>query len=369
MRAKVVSDRSSGTEWLEVRLSAGERADAAGIGWLRARPHRYLLEVQASPVPSPSVLRYAVTGLESLRSFLRHYQITPFQYENILVSAGEALGMLGREGQDAGSLLLDDRSVFSDLDGNLWFVYLPLERPGDAQEDTARDPSAAFLRHLARGRRVAFASSDDLARSRRLREALRKPEVSLGTYEDFLVGEYGIRLDLSDAGEGPIATPVAAASSEEARGAGGARYPRHARDVALTVPRGDWDDGVTSVATLDPLPKEAPGEGAAASQGSRTTAFRLVALDGSGTSYALGDCRSVLVGRGSACDVRIPDDMRVSRTHARIEREGDAFRVTDLGSSNGTYVRGAGLGYGDSELVGLGEAFEVADLPLSIQKA
>jgi pSer/pThr/pTyr-binding forkhead associated (FHA) protein len=46
------------------------------------------------------------------------------------------------------------------------------------------------------------------------------------------------------------------------------------------------------------------------------------------------------VGRESTSDVRF-DDPHVSRTHAALERRGDAVYVKDLGSSGGTYVNGA----------------------------
>jgi predicted component of type VI protein secretion system len=46
------------------------------------------------------------------------------------------------------------------------------------------------------------------------------------------------------------------------------------------------------------------------------------------------------VGRDEACDLPLPDDLSVSRSHARIINEDDALWVEDAGSSNGTAVRG-----------------------------
>jgi pSer/pThr/pTyr-binding forkhead associated (FHA) protein len=43
------------------------------------------------------------------------------------------------------------------------------------------------------------------------------------------------------------------------------------------------------------------------------------------------------VGRHPDSDVFL-DDVTVSRRHARFERDGDHFRVIDVGSLNGTYV-------------------------------
>lgn len=55
-------------------------------------------------------------------------------------------------------------------------------------------------------------------------------------------------------------------------------------------------------------------------------------------TYELTHNRAV-VGRGSASDVVVPDDI-VSRRHAMVWQEGDATWIVDLGSANGTYVDG-----------------------------
>jgi DNA-binding winged helix-turn-helix (wHTH) protein len=48
---------------------------------------------------------------------------------------------------------------------------------------------------------------------------------------------------------------------------------------------------------------------------------------------------SNLVGRSPECQVRIPST-RVSRQHSRLVVEGDRVTIEDLGSKNGTHVRG-----------------------------
>ena len=47
-----------------------------------------------------------------------------------------------------------------------------------------------------------------------------------------------------------------------------------------------------------------------------------------------------VIGRGKHCDLVI-DSSKVSREHAAIVREGDAWLIEDLGSSNGTWYQRA----------------------------
>ena len=56
-----------------------------------------------------------------------------------------------------------------------------------------------------------------------------------------------------------------------------------------------------------------------------------------GQSFQPMEGRADLIGRSPECDVFL-DDVTVSRRHAELLREGDAFTIRDLGSLNGTYV-------------------------------
>ncbi|MFH1176007.1 MAG: FHA domain-containing protein, partial [Acidobacteriota bacterium] len=51
------------------------------------------------------------------------------------------------------------------------------------------------------------------------------------------------------------------------------------------------------------------------------------------------DAESLTIGRSSACGLVLADRF-LSRTHARIFREGESFMVEDLGSRNGTLLNG-----------------------------
>ena len=57
-----------------------------------------------------------------------------------------------------------------------------------------------------------------------------------------------------------------------------------------------------------------------------------------GRRYKLGD-GDYIIGRRSDCQIFVPD-MRVSRQHARVRRDGEGWSIEDLGSNNGTFVNG-----------------------------
>lgn len=65
-----------------------------------------------------------------------------------------------------------------------------------------------------------------------------------------------------------------------------------------------------------------------------------------GRRFKLGDGDHV-IGRRSDCQIFVPD-MRVSRQHARLWRDGGGWSLEDLGSNNGTFVNGVRLDHATS---------------------
>lgn len=79
--------------------------------------------------------------------------------------------------------------------------------------------------------------------------------------------------------------------------------------------------------------------------------FRLVQILEGGKEGAVATTpgNELVVGR-EGCDLNFPDDKHMSGRHARISHDAQGFKIEDLGSRNGTYVRvreREALGHGD----------------------
>lgn len=87
-----------------------------------------------------------------------------------------------------------------------------------------------------------------------------------------------------------------------------------------------------------PAPADAPAETRAVTPPPQAGAY-LLATKGNdaGKTFPLGVRPAVILGRGVSTDITIWD-IRASRAHARIDRQGEGYTVTDLSSSNGTFV-------------------------------
>jgi serine phosphatase RsbU (regulator of sigma subunit) len=70
---------------------------------------------------------------------------------------------------------------------------------------------------------------------------------------------------------------------------------------------------------------------------------RLVIIDGAatGSTFEL-NTPELIIGRQTGANILL-EGAKVSRRHARITRDGDSFRLEDLGSSNGTFLNGKKL--------------------------
>jgi pSer/pThr/pTyr-binding forkhead associated (FHA) protein len=99
-----------------------------------------------------------------------------------------------------------------------------------------------------------------------------------------------------------------------------------------------------------------PSQIVAAPTPAASSSVRAELIDASGTSFPVEAGRETKIGRATDNDI-VVGDASVSRHHAAIESNHGSFRMRDLGSQNGTFVRGervseAALNSGDPVRVG-----------------
>lgn len=76
-------------------------------------------------------------------------------------------------------------------------------------------------------------------------------------------------------------------------------------------------------------------------------------------AFELRDGSVWIAGREDTCDIKIPDK-KASRKHFEISKAAHGFTITDLGSSNGTFLNGKKLNSDSSTTINSGDMISVA---------
>lgn len=119
--------------------------------------------------------------------------------------------------------------------------------------------------------------------------------------------------------------------------------------------------GIFSVNRLAAFVRMTCGDNPRARTKSNEPALYWLVHAGTGESHALELGRTYLLGRDESCDIRVRGGQRVSRHHAEVTCGVQGIRVRDVGSTNGTFVRGLRLAPHESASVGVGERFGLCE--------
>jgi transcriptional regulator with GAF, ATPase, and Fis domain len=111
----------------------------------------------------------------------------------------------------------------------------------------------------------------------------------------------------------------------------------------------------------DPTAREAP-----ASAALRERVLLVIRRDGRGAVHRLPRTGTLQIGRGEGCAVRI-EEPGVSRVHAHLQ-VGPLLAIEDLGSSNGTRLRGEPLSAHLVTAIEPGDTFEMGGVLLTVQE-
>lgn len=420
MRSRTVWDRRTRRTWLEVKPGHGEDLDD-GRMWTLGRSRSRVLLLPEPGDSGEQTVRFDVTSLVALGTFARRDVVSHQRYERMLASVAEGVADCRALGMDESVLLLDQRDVFVSLDGSLRLAAVPLA----GGEGPSRTTVVGLLASLGRGGRLRFGLEED----ERIASDLRafcdvRDDFDLDGYCTFLSHEFGMAQhtllrpgaahegkqmgargdDSSAVDAGPGAEPVWTSGSIGDGGvsgvggacrplgegmtgcAGGRRADRPMPAVSQGLQRGEdrnRSDAVPKTLLFGRVGKEHEGrrgttpvldggdvdgvpEGEPpASREAAPAAYELVRLR-TGRHYPLAADETIVVGRSSECGLQLLGNPDISRRHAVLLAEGDGCVVGDLGSANGTSVRGHELGPSESARVALEEPFRLAGEPFMV---
>jgi hypothetical protein len=142
------------------------------------------------------------------------------------------------------------------------------------------------------------------------------PQIELYSDDDLQLGEFGIATRTEATG-----APAAAASAAQPA----APLASAAPELTPPAPPAGFAQTIVAPAPLAPA-------GAPIAQRAATCGVLVL----SGQPHQL-DAASTMIGRSRRCDVVLPDP-NTSRQHAEVRREGDAYVIIDLDSTNGVLV-------------------------------
>lgn len=399
---------------INIKYSAALNALVLKVG--RRDAVNYRLLAQAEQAQSACLLEvhqegdrtfyYSVGALKRLDALMA-LPLSLVQYRTLLESLRDVMELCVREGLPQGNICFDPSCVFVDERAALHVAFVPFERvdgtssalelleyiSGRAvrmvlpQDKAVRDKVAAFARSrcvLPAADFNAFltecfgagAASEQLgACGSRLGSGMLAGSSSLGrtstTAVDThvmteaeraqrprtsgLLGAYASARD-ADAAHRPMALdPVAMMT--------GAAPRRHVAHGVATEVGGMVDSGPLAHVEGTTLlrPPEPPGDAVAseppADEPPRTSVFVLERLRDH-ACYEL-PCAPVVIGRSATCDIAVAGNGALSRRHVRLDMA--AGLIEDLGSANGTQVRGQRLAAHVPVPLAAGEEFILAD--------
>jgi hypothetical protein len=87
-----------------------------------------------------------------------------------------------------------------------------------------------------------------------------------------------------------------------------------------------------------------------------------------GDTFSVREGIPLHMGRGATCDVRLSDRPEISRDHATLCVDEGRVTLMDLGSTNGTYVKGKGLLPSMGVSIPIGQVFSLSNERFRVER-
>lgn len=378
MKFRFVRNKQTRHRELVIYSQKGESINPSQANW-RNEPHDdNILPLTYHIDPDYKVeLYYDVEGLVSFKSYIKKFVLTTPGLISMLTDFSKAYGSC-TSGQNRQfwerALLFDERYVFVDADGRLYFVFVPL----DGVPFSANNSPLTLIRQLSETGKARYDTPNDAVLAQHLAdyELNERGVFSFNTFRAFLREECGV--DVQPDGTIFASTTQASAGgmaggsgygggygAYPSRGGMGVQAPPYTPTPYPSTPASypstagsEWQTGGMSsrqgvypsmvpgvdMANLVQRERERSQGGmqqapAAAPGGRRCLLYRLA----TGQAYAFGEGQQILLGRGSSCTPQLLGNYKISRNHATVLVNGGMVQLTDLGSRNGSFVNGAAL--------------------------
>lgn len=299
MRLRFRKNRKTRARELVVSLRRGDTTSSKQIRWLGSEPHKSYLPLvfESGRRSKAGQLRYDVSGLTSLKGFLRRARLSEEILTGMLVSLTEALVCCARSSHRYFSILFDPSYVFVGSTYELHFVFLPVVGVTDFAENTPQTLLSA------------------LSEAGCLRSCSPKAAELCHQLADFVLEQDGVF------------------SLNALR-----RFVREACGV---------DVGTNGVVSMT----ESGGQGACC----------ILQRVATGEFYRISGAATIRLGRGEGCDVRLQEKPGVSREHAFVRFHSGELLLWDAGSKNGTWYQGARLAPRQQIRLSQGDSFKLDD--------
>lgn len=325
-----------------------------------------------------TTLHYDVEGLWSLRTYLAKRSLGVEELMGLLEAMQGVLDLCTSEHLHPEGLLFDPEYVFVNSQCCPRFVLLPLE---GAPFQTRNSP-LALLQALGNTDSLRFETPDAEGLSRRLGDLVVDLEgvFSANRFRRFLEQEQSLdddtppeaRNSVVEPGTSSVWASVGGGNSSSAPDAGAFFWnplagladeetpapatppePAPVRPAPATQPA----PVNQPVPAVQPAPTPQPPAPQPAAPVGNLWLVRLA----TGERFPLPLGQQVRAGRGSACEIRLLNNRKLSRTHVALTSTGQMLMVTDQGAANGVFVDGQRVSSMQSVLLTPGQRLRMAD--------
>ena len=391
MRMKFVRNGRTNHRELVIAPQRGEELDVKRAKVLGGCSSELLVPFAYQAGRTGTLLHYDVEGLWSLQTFLSKRPLGVSELMGLLRAADEVLRLCAELRLRPEGLFFDPAYVFVSAQCQPRFVLVPLTEIAFQE----RNSPLTLLAAMGDASRLRFASPDAEGLARRLGAfvvdqagVFSANKLSRFIEEEAPQGEayaYGSGAAAEAPEPDTSSTWATAGDAEPAPApADGAFFwspllgLTNEDAAAAPAPQSASAPAPQPVTAPEPAPAPAPQPAPAPAPTPQPVSVQkappapavvpvYLVREATGDRFPLTVGATFRLGRGSACDIRLLGNPKLSRAHASVCYDGQRVVVCDLGAANGVWVNDVRLTPQQSATTGVGERFKLSDERFYVQ--